>query len=191
MHITTRKKQVGVHKLLGITLLELLVVIAILSILSAQAIPEFKGWINTLRLRSTSELFFQSLAMARSEAIKRNERTVVCRSESGIQCDVAGNWRYGWIVFGDTNGNAQFDPGEALIFRQPALPEKMRFSGNTNVARYVSYTPTGVSKIVGGALQMGSFIICMESATPTDARKVLISKPGQVRIEKLKVENCL
>lgn len=178
------------RKMTGFTLTEVLVSVLISVTLLALALPAMAGWVSSVRLRMAADLFYQSLATARSEAIKRNVRTVVCKSALGGRCDANGDWQFGWIVFKDGNGNAQVDEGDEVIHRQAALPGDMRFSGNTNVAHYVSYSPTGASKMVGGGAQMGTFIICMASGAPTEARKVMISKPGHVRVEKSRVETC-
>jgi len=175
---------------IGFTLVEMLMALAVLAILAMQAIPSMAAWVSKVRLSSAADQFFQSLALARNEAIKRNTRTVVCKSAAGSVCDLTGSWQWGWIVFVDVNGNAQVDDGDQILFRQAALGGNIRFDGNTNVAKYVSYSPNGTSKMVGGAVQMGTFTICMASGTPTDARKLMLSKPGQVRVEKTVVESC-
>jgi type IV fimbrial biogenesis protein FimT len=113
----------------GITLLELLVVCDIVGILQALAVPSFMGMLKAARLNSSTAAFFGSIHLARSEAVKRNARVVLCKSAAGSSCDSTDAWEQGWIVFHDANNNAALDEGEAIILRQQALQAVVRISG--------------------------------------------------------------
>ena len=105
----------------GTTLVEMMVVVVIAAILLSMAAPSFHGLISSMRLRSVAELFVAHLNFARSEAIKRNARVVLCKSTDGKQCAATGRWDQGWIVFHDANDNAQTDVDEPVLLQQPAL----------------------------------------------------------------------
>lgn len=167
----------------GITLLEMLVVLAITAITLTLAAPSFSTLVANVRLKTATELLLTHLNFARSEAIKRNARVVLCKSANGIQCADVGGWEQGWMVFHDANSNAQVDPGEAILLHQAALQGFVRFSGNTNIAQYVSYTPDGGAHLVSGGFQSGTFTLCGYSDRPTEAREIAISKAGQARIK--------
>ena len=70
----------------GFTLIELLVVVALAAILQSLAAPALSGMVNSMRLTTAVNSLLSSLHLARSEAIKRNSRAVVCKSASGDAC---------------------------------------------------------------------------------------------------------
>jgi len=174
----------------GFTLIELLVVVAVVAILQSLAAPPLAAMINSMRLTVAVNALFSSLLLARSEAIKRNTRAVVCKSASGEACTTTGGWDQGWIVFHDANNNTRRDAGEVLLLQQDALSAGVRFSGNSPVANYVSYTPMGTTSYASGAFQAGTLTVCVPSATQGDARQIVISSAGRPRTVKTTVDHC-
>lgn len=174
----------------GFTLIELLVLVALVAILQSLAAPALTGVVNSMRLTASVNTLFSSLLLARSEAIKRNSRAVVCKSATGDACINTGGWEQGWIVFHDANNNASRDAGEAILSRQPALPQPMRFTGNGPLASYVSYTPMGITKYTSGAFQAGTLTVCPQSSTSVAARELKISSSGRPRTLKTTVQHC-
>ena len=67
----------------GMTLVELLVGLLILSILLAIGVPSFNQFIASNRLTAYTNDMLSTLTLARSEAIKRNGREVLCKSADG------------------------------------------------------------------------------------------------------------
>jgi type IV fimbrial biogenesis protein FimT len=174
----------------GFTLVELLVTTAIAAVLTVVAVPAMTGMLDTQRRISAVNYFLASLHLARSEAIKRNGRAVVCKSASGNQCTVTGGWHQGWIVFHDANNNASVDAGESLLLRQAPLGDRLRLSGNLPVARYVSYSGLGTAKKVSGAFQAGTFTLCPVAGLPGTARKIVLSRTGRPRTIKGGPADC-
>ena len=172
----------------GISLLELLVVVAVAAILSGIGVPSFASLANN-RLAVAANELLASLYLARGEAIKRNGRAVACASATGSSCADSGGWQQGWIVFHDANDNAAADPGEPIILAHQPLHAGLVLSGNTPVASYVSYAPTGATKLVTGAFQAGTLTLCHESA-PEMSRQIIISSTGRPRIQKLALASC-
>jgi type IV fimbrial biogenesis protein FimT len=74
----------------GFTLIELLVVVVVTAILLALAAPSFRQIIQNQRIRAASSDLYASLALARSEAIKRNTNITLS--------PVGGSWANGWQV---------------------------------------------------------------------------------------------
>lgn len=175
----------------GVTLIELLVVLALVAVLQTLASPALSGMVNSMRLSTGANAFFSSIHLARSEAIKRNSRVVLCKSATGDACASSGGWEQGWIVFHDVNNNAALDAGEVLLLREQALPHPIRLAGNSQVASYVSYTPMGTTSLTSGAFQAGTLTLCPQSATRVEARKIVISSAGRPRAVKTTVEHCL
>ena len=75
--------------LAGFTLVELLVVVAISALLLALAAPAFNGLISAQKSTALVGAFMDSLNFARSEAIKRGGRAVLCKSANGTGCSSA------------------------------------------------------------------------------------------------------
>lgn len=174
----------------GFTLIELLIAMAVMAILITVAIPAYSNMLASHRLTSQSNTFLGSLHFARSEAIKRNGRVVVCKSSSGDGCDASGGWQQGWIVFDDTNNNASLDAGEGLLRRGEALAEGFSMTGNGPVEAYVSYTPFGLTKKTSGAWQGGTITLCQLAVSGGDARQIVISITGRPRINKTTATSC-
>jgi type IV fimbrial biogenesis protein FimT len=174
----------------GATLLELMVVLAVSSILLGIGVPSFIGLANSSRLTSATNELVASLHLARSEAIKRNSRTVMCTSATGTSCVASGGWQQGWLVFNDVNNNAVLDAGEAVILARQAQPAGLLLTGNTHVSKYISYSPSGATRLVSGAFQAGTLTLCNESAVPGAARQVIVSSTGRPRTNKVMLASC-
>jgi type IV fimbrial biogenesis protein FimT len=166
----------------GFTLVELLVVVALVSVLSFLAVPALGSAINSARLSSATHALFSSFVLARSEAIKRKSRTVVCKSPDGFVCTTSGGWEHGWIVFHDPNNNATADAGEPVLARHTALPGEIRFDGNFS---HLSYVPGGSVLALGGTLTG-----CYAASPFNPARQIVISKTGRPRTVRTTVPNC-
>ena len=174
----------------GFSLTELLMVSAIAAALAAVAVPSFAGFLATQRSSSTVSRFVASLNLARSEAIKRNARAVLCKSADGSACSQTGTWNQGWIVFHDANNNGQIDPGEALVLQSAGLAAGYRLTGNTNVSRYVSYSANGSAKLLSGAFQAGTFTLCPPPGSGVKPQKVILSGTGRPRVAPGQTADC-
>lgn len=167
----------------GLTLVELMVVVALVGALSFLAVPAMGSAMSAARLSAATNALFSSFVLARSEAIKRKSRAVVCKSHDGLVCTTSGGWEQGWIVFQDINNNAAADVGEAVLAQHSALPGEIRVSGNFSD---LSYTPGGSVVALGGTLTG-----CYAASTSNPARQIVISKTGRPRIVRTTVPNCL
>jgi type IV fimbrial biogenesis protein FimT len=103
----------------GFTLMEALVVLSIVAIVVAIGAPNLSFLIGTMNARSASFDLVADLALARSEAIKRNRPATVAPL-------VAGNWSQGWRI-------TTTDPatGVAVTLRERgALPAALGFTSS-------------------------------------------------------------
>lgn len=174
----------------GFTLVEVLIAVVVMVVLGAIAIPAYSMMLVSQRLSSHSNGFLSALHLARTEAIKRNHRVVVCKSASGADCEADGSWDAGWLVFADTNNNASVEDGEVILRRGDALGEGFVMAGNAPVAEYVSYTPLGLTKKTSGAFQAGTITLCHEASRDGEARQVVVSISGRPRVQKTRVDAC-
>ena len=159
----------------GFTLVELLIVLAIAAILTAIALPSFQDISERNRVTANVNKLVRELHLARSEAIKRKVRAVLCSSsnpEAGLPT-CSGSWTQGWILFVDTDNDQTFDNNEPLITVHNGLQ-----SGNTlkwNNGNNIWYLPSGTTSNLGG-----TFTICSQDYK--HARGIIISSSGRVRL---------
>ncbi len=164
----------------GFTLIEMLVAIVVMAILAAIAVPSFNSIVISSRLKTYSNDLVAALNLARSEAIKRSGRVVLCKSANGTACTNAGNWAQGWIVFVDGNNDAAVNAGEVIVAKQGALSSGFSLTGSANVANYLSFDAQGMPKQTSGSVQSGSFTLCPASPAPSGVgRSIDVSATGR------------
>jgi len=125
----------GRNDFAGFTLVELLVTISIAAILLSVAVPSFQDFFRNSRLASQSNDLLASLALSRSEAIRRGGRVTLCPrdpAEATPTCKADGNWADGWIVFADIQDGRSGRAGATGTI-----------NGNDVVIRVVNGLPTG------------------------------------------------
>lgn len=107
----------------GFTLLELMTAVAVASILLGLGIPAFNNMIRDSQIAAESGNLQTTMTLARSEALKRGIRVSVCPPETmdAEDCDPAGDWTKGWIMFTDDFGNpGVIDPSDVVLQVWPA-----------------------------------------------------------------------
>jgi type IV fimbrial biogenesis protein FimT len=161
----------------------------IVGILAAIAVPSFRATIESNRRTAYANQLFEDLAFARSEAIKRGVRVVVCSSNAGTKCTDDIDWQVGWMVFADVNSDASFTSGETILKVHEALnlPSGWVAKANTTSGTYVSYRPLGNTQ--------ANFRVCMLPTADlstcndngvkslTKYTNLVITNAGRVRIE--------
>lgn len=175
----------------GVSLVEILAVLAVLIVVAAIAMPAFSSVSQSARLTSVVNEMVAFLNLARSEAVKSNQRVVLCKSANATICASTGGWEQGWIAFHDLDNDAVHDDNETIVAVRQPLPSQLRLTGNSQVSRYVSYTPSGAAKLVSGAFQAGTLTTCNQSASQTDARQIVISSTGRARVSRIRLASCL
>jgi type IV fimbrial biogenesis protein FimT len=137
-------------RLRGFSLIEVMVTVAILGVLATLAAPSFRTLLLKRSVQAAANSLVEDMRLARSEALKRSTRTVICHSSNGTSCTAlaAGGWRDGWIVFVDMNSNGAVDAGDDLIKVQQVLPNIASVQStnpNSDLALF-KYEPTGWAK---------------------------------------------
>ncbi len=162
----------------GFSLPELMVGIALAALLLLLAAPAYRAWIEEERLLNHARLLAGSLALARSEAIKRGLRVNLCKSADGAQCTDAGGWDQGYVLHVDAEASGEVDgPDRVLRFEPP--PRDITVAANRPLANYVSFTSLGQARMLSGALQMGTFTVCKRGRR---AVEIVLVASGRVRM---------
>lgn len=177
------------HK--GFTLIELLIFVLVAAILLGLAVPSFVTLTKNKRVTTNTNEFVSTLALARSEALKRVARVTVCKSANGTSCTTSGGWEQGWIVFNDLDNDAAVDGGSETVLKYvSALSTGTTLRGTSNVANYISYVSGGQTKLINLTFQSGSIILCDDRGAGPHARNINLAVTGRTRIETTDPTNC-
>jgi type IV fimbrial biogenesis protein FimT len=150
----------------GFTLIEALVVLSIVAIVVAVGVPNLSHLIGTMNARSATFDLVADLAMARSEAIKRN-------ANIGVQPLVGNDWSQGWRVWDGVN----------TLRQRSALPSGLTVTSSSNT---LQFRPNGRLGADDTATANASWSITSSNATP---RCVVITPTGAAR-SIVKVGGC-
>lgn len=164
----------------GLTLVELLVTLSIGSVIVQTGVTSMSSLMTSNLLATQANSVMSKIFIARSEAVKRNERVTMRRLND--------LWEDGWITFVDSNNNGLRDEAEPILAEQGKLPGKLTLRGNRPLQQYVSYVGSGQSQKTTGAMQAGRFMLCDQSgeSQPQHARAIVISTTGRPRISNQK-----
>lgn len=174
----------------GFSVIELLTVMAVASISLVVVAPSLRQLSANWQLKTAANSLYYSLLLARSEAIKRNERVVLCKSADGNTCDTSGGWQQGWIVFVDSNNNTKVDMGESIVLYQQQFQPNLRITGNLPLSNYISYKGSGATAQMSGAFQAGTLTACSASKGQVDAHKIIVNSVGKARRIKETISSC-
>lgn len=178
----------NVNSRAGFSLIELLIAVAIAGLLVLAAGPSYRRWIAAQQLANHAHFLAGMLNQARSEAIKSGYRVNLCKSRDGRQCaDDNRGWEQGWILYVDENQDGEINDGEPVIRSDGPPGDDITVRGNRPVADYVSYTSLGHARMLSGALQMGTFVVCKPGQ---DALQVVLANSGRARVQPT-AQRCL
>jgi len=154
----------------GFTLLELMTTLAIAGVLGMLAVSGYSSLVLSNRLSTNTNEFIADVSTARSEAIKRNAVTTICKSTNGTSCATTGSWTDGWIVLVDSNSDGVVD--EVVRVHQ-ALPGNNTF---TTAANAISYDRHAI--LSAGS---GNYVLC--SPKLGKSRTVEIGITGRTTVQ--------
>lgn len=139
----------------GFSLAEILVTLGVIGVLTAAALPSFADFVRAVRLNSKMGELTSDIALARSEAVKRNSRVLLCarNTPTGVACTAAPTaaaWMNGWLVCYDADGDGACDATTAAlpnpIKRHDALVAPIALAGPTaTIIFYPIGSSSGVS----------------------------------------------
>lgn len=154
----------------GFTLIELLVALAVLAILTGLAAPSFIATVRDNRLVTQSNEFIGALHLARSEAVKRSEEVVVCKSNDGATCNDVLSWADGWLVLADN--------GTLVLRVGPALDGDNTILASNGLENRITYNQRGMASVEGGTWQF------CDVRGADSAHAVILKPSGRPKIAK-------
>lgn len=158
----------------GFTLLELIITVGIAAIVTAIAVPSMRDFMLNERLTGQINILISQLALARSEAVKRNLPIIVCVSKDGAKC-TPGDWEDGWIVFVDEDESDGFTTGEEILRYQDALDGSNTLAASGNIGTKILFNNRGY------ALDSdGDFTLC-DARGADYCRSAGLAKTGRVQ----------
>ncbi|PCJ85409.1 MAG: hypothetical protein COA54_11165 [Thiotrichaceae bacterium] len=181
----------------GFTLVELIITMAIIGILLVVAVPSLKAFMQGNQLIATSNDLVSALYIARSEAIRLESRVTICESSNGTSCLATGtgDWKNGWIVFVDANGDLAGTGApctalntDCLLRSHGAITDALLSVTGINAGGVslssLTFTSRGLPRAVSGTSQTAVFSVCSfdDSNNVIGSRAVLVSLPGRARI---------
>ncbi len=165
----------------GFSLIELLTTLVVSITVMAAGIPATQKFMANQKMITSVNAVASYLHLARSEAIKRGLRAVLCPSLDGEGCLDSVEWQRGFIVFADKNKNKKRDAGEELLRRfQPNRKEPQIRITTTEGRRWVRYQSTGEAP--GSNLT----ITFCDGNDFVDPKAIIISNTGRPRISTTK-----
>jgi type IV fimbrial biogenesis protein FimT len=162
----------------GTSLVELLVVLALAGILAGAAMPAFSDLLRRQRLRTAANDLLAAIDLTRSQAIARGAKVLMAPLEPAGM-----DWRLGWAVFVDQNGNRRPDAGEPLIYRHEALADGFNISSKFSsgaAPSYLAYNGAGRPCSAGNSLAARWGTLSLEQGEET--RNIKINMLGRVRV---------
>lgn len=134
----------------GVTLIELLVVIVIAGIFALIGAPAFTTYINNTTQATTMTQLVSDLNRARSEAIKRNRRVVVCGRATDTTCGNSTNWQNGWLVCYDEDDDNACDAETATDPNPIVIHAPLKSTLTlTALAASIHFNPSGTQGAAG------------------------------------------
>jgi len=172
MHNLPRNQQLS-----GFTILEALIVAILIGIISSFAIPGYSNFIDSQQRTTTLNNLYQTIALARSEAIKRNREVVLCPSIDTVSCTESHDYTSGWIMFVNTDK----DRPATRDYDEPIVDFQKRFDSNfllkSNRKTY-SFRSQGIRN------SNGTFVLCSidNSRENKDSQSLILSYTGRPKI---------
>jgi len=159
----------------GLTLIELIFVLAIVAVLASVGLPAMASFVAENRVAAKTNLMMAHMQFARQSAVIRRANVVACPSLDQSGCSGGNRWDKGWIIFIDRDNDREPD-SQADVLRVVAAQERLTMhSGGRHRVRF---QPSGAAYGTNLTIR-----VC-DAASVADARAIVVSNPGRVRVRK-------
>ena len=188
----------------GFTLIELMVTLAIATILMMIAAPDMRGFIVSNRLSSNSNEILGALGLARTEAVRRNQRVIFCHvaATNGTPditaCTDPGtaSWQ-GWMIFVDIQPADGARAVAEEVIRAGAFPggstQVLASAGLQGAGGRIVFRPDGLAKAHGAAnvMQQVALGMCDESSSlKQNTRVISLAFGSRLSVDRAESSSC-
>ena len=170
----------------GISIVELVVSLAIVAILATTGVPAFSSFIQSNRLNESSFDMLATINLARTEAVKRRTRVLLCRSADPTlptpSCGGSANtWTTGWLVFASGDSNSTYEAGtDTLLGIGLVDSSKVTVITNGTSDNNLEYNSDGTTNESGGTAR---FALC-DQRGGAQGRQINIPPHGRPKFVK-------
>ena len=182
----------------GFTLIELVIVVALAAIIMTFAVPSYQNLIANNRITSHTNELVMGINMARSEAVKRNVRVILCRSANPTAappaCGGSANtWTTGWLLFASGDANNTYEAGtDTLIRVGESARTGIQIRTNATSNNNLEINSNGTTNEGGGT---AAFAICDDRDGDNDfdeqwGRQIQVSPSGHLRLIRAPIPDC-
>jgi len=175
----------------GFTVIELMVTVGVVSILLAIAVPSISSMVKNNRLTTQLNMVMADVHLARSEAVKRGVRVIMCRSanpnlNTPTCSGSAQDWTTGYLMFTAEDGNNTYQAGTDTLIRrgQPAQDGvELRTTATWN--QNLMINPSGTLNEGGTAIMA----IC-DDRNEAYGKQITIPLSGVARMKSSNISDC-
>lgn len=183
--MATKHGYAAIRRQRGVTLIELIMVLVIVSVLTCLCVPSLRGMLARQRLRAAQMDLISGLQNARTTAIVRDARVVLCPTRDGLQCSEESRWDSGWLIGIDRNYDNQPDDRPLYVNLHDAKSLAIRSSAGRHA---VIFQPDGMASGSNVAIS-----IC-DPGVRGQVLSVVVSNAGRIRgadANATQIANCL
>lgn len=171
----------------GFTSIELMVTLTVALILVGIAVPAFSRMTAQNHLATAANNFVSAFAMARQSAVQLGVPVTLCAGDE-TGCFDSADWSEGWVAFADRDRDGALDANERVLYTGIARRDDVDIAGNRPMQKPVIFTPMGFAIQPGGAFMAGTLRVCVTSPIENNARNLVLSKSGRLRVEQADFE---
>lgn len=157
----------------GFTLTELLIVIALGSMLMLLGAPTLGGLLARTRMVNAATSIVRALHAARTTAVTRGTRVIMCPSRDARHCRSGDDWQHGWLIATDRDHDGQPDAGTDIISVRGSLHAGTRVITSEGRGK-IAFHPLGSAS--GSNV---SFTICQRGQAQGES--VIVANSGRIR----------
>jgi len=175
----------------GFTLPELMITMGVIALLLTVAVPSISGMVHDNRLAAQLNAVVGDIHLARSEAVKRDVRIILCRSADPNlpvpTCSGAErNWSTGYLVFTGEDGNNTYQAGtDTLIHRGQPAQEGVELRTSATWNNNLEINPNGTLNEGSTAIMA----IC-DDRHEAHGRQITIPQTGLARMSSTNIDSC-